>query len=259
MINLLAGESFTDLLVEYWYVAASAVLLLVLLIVALTIIAVRVTRQIRENSNVTKARRADKERSEQLMKKRELKKQADEPAPADTDAGAGGENPDASEETSPDGYEFDTEVGNVNPVTKREEEIGIILREPARDAAKDVSEVPVEIYNITEEDQDMAAETVKNTDKAESEKVEKAEKTEKVVKAVYRVSYDKETKEWLIKKDGAQRVIRRCRTKAEALELANQFAENQDLSISVQKKDGKFQKKTIYTKMIPQDKGDKQD
>ena len=80
------------------------------------------------------------------------------------------------------------------------------------------------------------------------------EKTEK--KAIYRVVYDKENKEWLIKKDGATRVIRRVKTKAEALELATQFAENQDLAMSVQKKDGKFQKKSNYTKMLPSDKKD---
>ena len=80
------------------------------------------------------------------------------------------------------------------------------------------------------------------------------EKTEK--KAIYRVVYDKDNKEWLIKKDGATRIIRRVKTKAEALELATQFAENQDLSLSVQKKDGKFQKKSNYTKMLPNDKKD---
>lgn len=76
-------------------------------------------------------------------------------------------------------------------------------------------------------------------------------------KAVYRVVYEKETKEWLIKKDGAQRVIRRVKTKAEALELAKQFSENQDLALSVQKKDGKFQKKVNYNKMVPADKESK--
>lgn len=84
------------------------------------------------------------------------------------------------------------------------------------------------------------------------------ENTEKrTIKAVYRVIYDSENKEWMVKKDGAQRVIRRVRTKAEALELANQFATNQELAMSVQKKDGKFQKKRNYKAMMSSDKTDK--
>ncbi|MBP5308917.1 MAG: DUF2188 domain-containing protein [Clostridia bacterium] len=66
-------------------------------------------------------------------------------------------------------------------------------------------------------------------------------------KAVYRVVYDGENKEWMIKKDGAARVIRRVKTKAEALEIAGRLADNQDLSLTVQKKDGKFQKKRNYS------------
>lgn len=62
----------------------------------------------------------------------------------------------------------------------------------------------------------------------------------------YRVIFDKENREWMVKKDNASRVIRRVRTKEEALKLAKQFAENQDMNLQVQKKDGKFQKKSNY-------------
>jgi uncharacterized membrane protein len=96
-------------------------------------------------------------------------------------------------------------------------------------------------------------------DEPKEEAVEEENPAKRTVKAVYRVIYDKENKEWMVKKDGAQRVIRRVKTKAEALELANQFATNQELSLSVQKKDGKFQKKRNYKTMIPQDKGDKKE
>ena len=58
----------------------------------------------------------------------------------------------------------------------------------------------------------------------------------------YMVTYDKENKEWVVKKTGAARASRRCRTKAEALEVAERLAENQDLNLTVKKKDGKFQK-----------------
>ena len=58
----------------------------------------------------------------------------------------------------------------------------------------------------------------------------------------YMVTYDKENKDWVIKKTGATRASKRCRTKKEALEIVDQLASNQDLNVSVKKKDGKFQK-----------------
>ena len=58
----------------------------------------------------------------------------------------------------------------------------------------------------------------------------------------YMVIYDKENKEWVVKKTGAQRASKRCRTKVEALEVAERLAENQDLNLTVKKKNGKFQK-----------------
>lgn len=66
----------------------------------------------------------------------------------------------------------------------------------------------------------------------------------KDIKQRYMVTYDKEEKEWIIKKTGAERASRRCKTKAEALEIVAKLSENQDLGVSVKKKDGKFQKKT---------------
>ena len=106
------------------------------------------------------------------------------------------------------------------------------------------------------------AEKVEEEEKTEivvegEESVESSNAEKRAIKAVYRVIYDSENREWMVKKDGAQRVIRRVRTKAEALELANQFATRQDLSISVQKKDGKFQKKSSYKTMMSSDKADK--
>ena len=98
---------------------------------------------------------------------------------------------------------------------------------------------------------EVTAVSAETADKKAKEIAEKGE-----IKAVYRVIYDKENKEWLIKKDGASRIIRRVKTKAEALELATQFAENQELNITVQKKDGKFQKKTNYRTMLNSDKSD---
>jgi len=58
----------------------------------------------------------------------------------------------------------------------------------------------------------------------------------------YRVIFDKETKTWIIKKDGAKRTIRRVRTKEEALKIAKELSKSQDKAVVVHKKDGKFQK-----------------
>ena len=59
----------------------------------------------------------------------------------------------------------------------------------------------------------------------------------------YRILYDRETRTWEVRKDNAKRVIRRVRTKREALEIAQELSQKQDLNLVVHKKDGKFQKR----------------
>ena len=59
----------------------------------------------------------------------------------------------------------------------------------------------------------------------------------------YRVTYDKEKKDWVVKKDGAQRATKRFPTKEEATEFAKEIAKKNDTSLAIHKKDGKFQKK----------------
>ena len=75
-------------------------------------------------------------------------------------------------------------------------------------------------------------------------KVEKKAEEKPERKQVYMVTFDKEAREWVIKKTGADRASRRCKTKQEALEIVDKLSENQDLGVSVKKKDGKFQKKS---------------
>jgi len=58
----------------------------------------------------------------------------------------------------------------------------------------------------------------------------------------YMVTYDKEKKDWVIKKTGSTRASKRCKTKKEALEIAEHLAASQDMNLSIKKKDGKFQK-----------------
>ncbi|MDY2696482.1 MAG: DUF2188 domain-containing protein [Eubacteriales bacterium] len=82
-------------------------------------------------------------------------------------------------------------------------------------------------------------------EKQEEKPVEETEQAEevKVKNQKYMVVYDKEKKDWVIKKTGAAKASKRCKTKKEALEFVEKYAENQDLNVSIKKKDGKFQKK----------------
>ena len=59
----------------------------------------------------------------------------------------------------------------------------------------------------------------------------------------YRVTYDKDRQNWVVKMDGATRASKRCSTKEEALKVAKELAKKKDSKLSVHKKDGKFQKK----------------
>lgn len=58
----------------------------------------------------------------------------------------------------------------------------------------------------------------------------------------YRIVYDKEQKDWIVRIDGGKRASRRCKTKAEALEVAKELAKKKDADLSVHKKNGRFQK-----------------
>ena len=201
--------AFTDLIIEYWYISAMLFLALIAILVAVVVLIARAVKQIKEDSQVNKARKKDSEEKKAVkseVKKEEVKK---------------------VEKTVAQKKE---EKKAVKAEPKKKEE----KKEAVAPASEDTTEAVIETTEVVETD---------------------AEKRE--IKAVYRVIYDKENREWMVKKDGAQRVIRRVKTKAEALELASQFATNQDLSISVQKKDGKFQKKRNYKSMMPSDKGEK--
>ena len=70
----------------------------------------------------------------------------------------------------------------------------------------------------------------------------KEDAKEAVRKQKYMVTYDKEKKDWIVKKTDSSRASKRCKTKAEALEVATRLIDSQELSLTVKKKDGKFQK-----------------
>ncbi len=65
----------------------------------------------------------------------------------------------------------------------------------------------------------------------------------KLRKSIYRVIYDAENRKWLIKKDGADRVIASAHTKELALERVKKLSEKQKLGYVVHKRNGQFQKK----------------
>lgn len=77
--------------------------------------------------------------------------------------------------------------------------------------------------------------TEKKTINKEEKKAEK--------KPIYRVLYDKENRVWIIKKDGAKRVISSFVTKDEALNRVKELSMSNDMNFIVHKKDGKFQRK----------------
>ena len=74
------------------------------------------------------------------------------------------------------------------------------------------------------------------------ENIVNEDKSTKQTKARYVVTYDKEAKQWVVKKTNSQRASKRCKTKAEALEVAERLSKNKELALTVKKKDGKFQK-----------------
>ena len=93
------------------------------------------------------------------------------------------------------------------------------------------------IEEETKEKKQMKKEEKKPVKKVEPKKVEEKKESE-----TYRVVYDKEQKNWIVKIDGGERASRRCATKEEALKVAKDLAKKKDADLSVHKKNGKFQK-----------------
>lgn len=90
--------------------------------------------------------------------------------------------------------------------------------------------------------EEMAKEEVL-TKKEEPSKSESKEKPEDKKKGAYSVSYDKDSKEWIVKRRGSERASKRTKTKKEALEVAQRLSDNNEVGFVVKKRNGKFQKK----------------
>lgn len=104
--------------------------------------------------------------------------------------------------------------------------------------------VEVEKKTVKSKSQTKTEKLPKNSAKQEKVEDKKSNSQEKTSKGSYRVIYDMSEKVWLIKKDGAKRVIRKVATKVEATKIAKELSENQNLNLTIHKKDGKFQKKS---------------
>ena len=111
----------------------------------------------------------------------------------------------------------------------------------------------VEVTKV-EEKSEQAKPVKKETKKTTTSKVQEKEKVEQKEapkekketaskKPIYRVVYDKESRLWTIKKDGAKRTIATYVTKQEALNRVKELSASKEMSFVVHKKDGKFQKK----------------
>ena len=159
---------------------------------------------------------------------------------------------------------------------EKEEQVQEVKEEPKKEnteekkeekpkAKKQTKEQPKE--EVKEETKEEPKKETKKSAPKKAEKVEevkvaievKEEKTEeetanKPKKAKYNLFYDKEKKDWVIKKSGSERATKRCRTKKEALEVIERLDRNNDINISVKKKDGKFQKvNTVLKKAKKED------
>ena len=60
---------------------------------------------------------------------------------------------------------------------------------------------------------------------------------------IYRLAYDKDAREWVIRRDNSTRASARFATKAEAEERIKELSKNQEAGYIKHKKDGKWQKK----------------
>ena len=106
-----------------------------------------------------------------------------------------------------------------------------------------VEAAPVVNAQENEAEKPVEAETVEHDGEEKTVETKESTQDEKKTNQKYMVTYDKEHEEWVVKKTGASRASKRCKTKKEAMEVAEILAESKDMNIIVKKKDGKFQKR----------------
>ena len=125
--------------------------------------------------------------------------------------------------------------------------------EPKKEAEKKPEEVkaePAEEPKVLSKKEEKPADKKASSKKPakaineepKEEKKEEEEVEEKEENQTYRIVYDKEQKNWIVRIDGGKRASRRCKTKEEALKVAKELAKKKDADLSIHKKNGKFQK-----------------
>lgn len=123
-----------------------------------------------------------------------------------------------------------------NPQTKSEE----------KQEVKKATKKPTQ-KTETKEEKTMAKkeEVKKPVKKTTATKPEKkvAKKSEEGTKTDrYTLSFDKEAKDWVLRKDGTERAIRRFPTKQEAIKFVKPFFKGREANLVIRGKDGKFDK-----------------
>lgn len=131
-----------------------------------------------------------------------------------------------------DKQEEKTEEEQENPV--KEEKV----EEPKEEVKEEKPKAKKQPKKAAAKEEEKPAEETKE----EPAKEEEAEMKKEEKKATYGVTYDKEKREWVVKKSGSARASKRCTTKAEALEVAEKLSEASGANLRVHKKNGKFQK-----------------
>ena len=91
-----------------------------------------------------------------------------------------------------------------------------------------------------QEENQTSSKTSENKEETQSNNSEKLKSSTAKVK--YSVTYDKDKKDWVVKKAGSERATKRCKTKKEAMETIEKLSSHNQINLSVKKKDGKFQK-----------------
>lgn len=110
-------------------------------------------------------------------------------------------------------------------------------------------------YESVIKESDAMLETMQNIIDTNMEEVEQLEKepldvdnklskeSAKNIVSKYKVQYDKVKKDWVVKKEGATRATKRCKTKEEAVDFAKKCTIDAEIGNTFHQKDGKFQKR----------------
>ena len=133
-----------------------------------------------------------------------------------------------------------------------EEDKSVAVEEPVtEDAQSDV----LDNYESVIKESDAMLEAMQNIIDTNIEEMQKLEEEPLVVNnsknvsnatslvSKYKVLYDKTKKEWVVKKEGATRATKRCKTKDEAIEFAKKCTIDAEIGNTFHQKDGKFQKR----------------